>query len=211
MSREWLRLAVAPIVAAAVLAFPGAASAHHTSVSCVEKSTSSWLIVNSEALTPMTFTSPQGVSGSIPGGEGMKVVFEGSTLTIDAVWSNGVTNSSTGVGDCIPDPVKPSTPVDTPPSTTVTPTTSTFPPDTPPLTPPPYIPQPSDTTTTSTLPPIVPEETVPPARPAVPPGQLPATGAVADGLVTMAMLITIVGVLVLGTTYLPRLMSRRRR
>jgi len=157
MSREWLRLAVVPVVVAAVLTFSPAAQA-----TCVD---------------------------------------------------NGDDTS-----DCTP--------------------TSTFPPESEPLVPPTsidtYVPQPPplaciadgvihqsgtydpDGTGTFNIngapcTPIVPEETVPSARTTVPPGQLPATGSITDVSITLAMLFTIVGVLVYGTTYLPRLLNRRRR
>jgi hypothetical protein len=117
------RLAALPLSVAAALGLfavldAGPASAHHTTVECVDP-LGVWRVTNSEADKSMTFTSPQGPAGSIPAGGSTLVEFVGSSLTIVGTWSNGATNTSTGEGDCD----------DTPPtsSSTTSSTTSTLP------------------------------------------------------------------------------------
>lgn len=92
-------IAAAALVTAMFAAGGGVASAHHTTVSCADKETSTWSIVNSEN-RDMTFTTNQGHSGEIgPKGTAF-VVFNGTALTVYGTWDNGVTQTNGGQGDC---------------------------------------------------------------------------------------------------------------
>ena len=74
------------------------ATAHSTTVACAAPGV--WSISNSQPDLSLTYTSPHIPPGAIAEGATVYVAFSGDELTIDATWSNGFTDSTTGYGEC---------------------------------------------------------------------------------------------------------------
>ena len=95
------RLILALMLGIGALVFGAStASAHVVTVSCAGTGSGQWTITNSQTTETMTFSAPGASpsSGTIPGGGSATVGFSGTSLTVTATWTDGITEVGYWIG-----------------------------------------------------------------------------------------------------------------